>query len=81
MTDPQILILDELTAGVDRAASQSILELLLKLQAERNLTILLMTHDLALVRRHIRQAICVHEGASIKGCVRSCSRRDILVRS
>src|SRR6185503_487817 len=69
MMDPQILILDEPTAGVDPAASQSILELLLKLQAERKLTILLVTHDLALVRRHIRDAICVHEGGIHQGPV------------
>jgi ABC-type Mn2+/Zn2+ transport system ATPase subunit len=67
MTDPEVLILDEPTAGVDPAASQSILELLLKLQSERNMTVMLVTHDLALVRRHVRDAICVHEGGLHQG--------------
>jgi ABC-type Mn2+/Zn2+ transport system ATPase subunit len=67
MTDPQVLILDEPTAGVDPAASQSILELLLKLQSERHMTVMLVTHDLALVRRHVRDAICVHEGGLHQG--------------
>jgi ABC-type Mn2+/Zn2+ transport system ATPase subunit len=69
MTDPQVLILDEPTAGVDPAASQSILQLLLQLQAERGLTILLVTHDLALVRKHVRDAIFVHEGRIHEGPV------------
>jgi len=67
MTHPQVLILDEPTAGVDPAASQSILQLLLKLQAERNMTVMLVTHDLALVRRHIRDSIWVHEGVIERG--------------
>jgi ABC-type Mn2+/Zn2+ transport system ATPase subunit len=67
MTHPQVLILDEPTAGVDPAASQSILQLLLKLQAERDMTVMLVTHDLALVRRHIRESIWVHEGAIQRG--------------
>lgn len=67
MTHPRVLILDEPTAGVDPAASQSILQLLLKLQADRNMTVLLVTHDLALVRRHIRDSIWVHEGQIEKG--------------
>ena len=67
MTHPHVLILDEPTAGVDPAASQSILQLLLKLQSERNMTVMLVTHDLVLVRRHIRDSIWVHEGLVQKG--------------
>jgi ABC-type Mn2+/Zn2+ transport system ATPase subunit len=67
MTDPQVLILDEPTAGVDPAASKAILQLLLKLQAERDMTILLVTHDVGLVRRHVKDAICVHEGGLHQG--------------
>ena len=69
MTEPHILILDEPTAGVDPAAAQSILELLLKLQSERAMTILLVTHDLPLVRRHVQSAICVHDGHAHQGPV------------
>src|SRR5204862_8072532 len=56
MTHPQVLILDDPTAGVDPAASQSILQPTLKLQARRNMNMMLVTHDLALVRRHTRES-------------------------
>jgi ABC-type Mn2+/Zn2+ transport system ATPase subunit len=69
MTEPDILILDEPTAGVDAAASESIFQLLLKLQAERAMTVLLVTHDLPLVRRHVKDAIWVHEGTVTQGSV------------
>jgi ABC-type Mn2+/Zn2+ transport system ATPase subunit len=71
MTRPQILILDEPTAGVDPAASESILQLLLKLQAERGITVILVTHDLPLARRHIGEAIWVHEGTLTQGPVKN----------
>ncbi len=69
MTRPQILILDEPTAGVDAAASESIFQLLLKLQSERGMTVILVTHDLPLVRRHVQRAIWVREGTLEHGDV------------
>lgn len=70
MTEPQILLLDEPTAGVDPAASESILQLLLKLHRERNLTVLLVTHDLPLVRRHVAEALWINPGQVARGAVR-----------
>ena len=62
MTNPQILLLDEPTAGVDAAASESILQLLLKLHRERAMTVVLVTHDLPLVRRHLTEALWIGAG-------------------
>jgi ABC-type Mn2+/Zn2+ transport system ATPase subunit len=67
MTDPEVLILDEPTAGVDAAASESILQLLIKLQKEREMTVILVTHDLGLVRRHVCDVMWVHEGRVTQG--------------
>lgn len=71
MTRPKILILDEPTAGLDAAASESIVQLLLKLQSERAMTVLMVTHDLSQVRRHLREAIWVQEGTLMFGDVKS----------
>ena len=71
MTQPKILILDEPTAGLDAASSESVLQLLLKLQSERGMTVLMVTHDLPQVRRHLREAIWVQEGALRIGDVKS----------
>jgi ABC-type Mn2+/Zn2+ transport system ATPase subunit len=71
MTQPKILILDEPTAGLDAASSESVLQLLLKLQNERAMTVLMVTHDLPQVRRYLREAIWVREGALQIGDVKS----------
>jgi ABC-type Mn2+/Zn2+ transport system ATPase subunit len=64
---PDVLVLDEPTAGVDTAATHSLLEFISQLHQERKLTILLVTHDLALVRKHAQQVIWLHEGKILNG--------------
>jgi len=68
-TKPDILVLDEPTSGVDVAATHSLLEFISQLHRERNLTVLLVTHDLPLVRKHAQQIIWLHHGAVLHGTV------------
>jgi ABC-type Mn2+/Zn2+ transport system ATPase subunit len=68
-TKPDILVLDEPTAGVDVAATNSLLEFISQIHAERNLTVLLVTHDLPLVKKHAQQIIWLHNGAVLHGTV------------
>src|ERR1035437_3111578 len=68
-TKPDILVLDEPTAGVDVAATNSLLEFISQIHAERNLTVLLVTHDLPLVKKHAQQIIWLHNGAVLHGSV------------
>lgn len=44
--DPELLFLDEPTAGLDPELSESFVELILSLRRELNLTIVMVTHDL-----------------------------------
>jgi ABC-type Mn2+/Zn2+ transport system ATPase subunit len=66
-TKPDILVLDEPTAGVDAAATHALLEFISRIHAERKLTILLVTHDLPLVRKHAQQVIWLHQGKVLRG--------------
>ena len=44
--EPQVLILDEPTAGLDPKGHQDILDMVKKIHADRNLTILLVSHNM-----------------------------------
>jgi len=68
-TRPDVLVLDEPTAGVDAAATHALLEFISQIHAERKLTILLVTHDLPLVRKHAQQIIWLHQGQVLHGTV------------
>jgi ABC-type Mn2+/Zn2+ transport system ATPase subunit len=49
--DPEVLLLDEPTAGVDAAAEAAIMEVIARLNRDQHLTVVLVTHDLRLVER------------------------------
>jgi ABC-type Mn2+/Zn2+ transport system ATPase subunit len=58
-----------LIARVDAAATHALLEFISQIHAERKLTILLVTHDLPLVRKHAQQIIWLHQGQILHGTV------------
>jgi len=66
-TKPDVLVLDEPTAGVDAAATHALLEFISQIHVERQLTVLLVTHDLPLVRKHAQQVIWLHDGKVLCG--------------
>jgi microcin C transport system ATP-binding protein len=56
--EPDLLIADEPTTALDVTIQAQILELLLKLKAEFNMAMLLITHDLGIVRK-MADRVCV----------------------
>jgi ABC-type Mn2+/Zn2+ transport system ATPase subunit len=77
-TRPDVLVLDEPTAGVDTAATHALLEFISQIHAERRLTILLVTHDLPLVRRHAQQVVWLHQGSILHGAAAELLSRERL---
>lgn len=75
---PDILVLDEPTAGVDPAATKSLLESISRIHVEQKLTVLLVTHDLPLVRKHAQYVIWLHEGQVLHGTVGALFTRERL---
>lgn len=61
---PEILICDEITSSLDVSVQASIVELLQRLQRERKLTLLFVTHNIALVR-HIAQDVAILESGHV----------------
>lgn len=75
-TKPDILVLDEPTAGVDAVATRGLLEFISQIHLEQKLTVLLVTHDLPLVRKHAQRVIWLHEGKILHGTVADLFTRE-----
>jgi zinc transport system ATP-binding protein len=56
---PNVLLLDEPTAGVDAPGQEKLNELVRRLQAEQDLTVLLISHDLSVVYRYATDVLCL----------------------
>jgi zinc transport system ATP-binding protein len=57
--NPNVLLLDEPTAGVDEAGEERLNELVHRLQHERDLTVLQISHDLLVVNRYATTVLCL----------------------
>lgn len=58
---PNVLLFDEPTAGIDVAGEGSIYNLLHKLQNERGMTVLIISHDLNIVYRYADKVLCLNK--------------------
>ena len=64
---PSLLVLDEPTAGVDPAAAAAIMEVVARLNRERELTVLLVTHQLRMLRGLVGAVVWVQNGRAVRG--------------
>jgi peptide/nickel transport system ATP-binding protein len=60
--DPEVLVADEPTTALDVTIQAQILDLLKRLQAERGMTLLLITHDLGVVAQMAQQVAVMYAG-------------------
>ena len=59
---PQLLVLDEPTSALDVTIQKQVLQLLQRLQRERGLAYLLITHDMDVIRAMAHQVLVVQNG-------------------
>jgi microcin C transport system ATP-binding protein len=64
--DPALLIADEPTTALDVTIEAQILALLARLKAERSLALLLITHNLEIVRRYADRVCVMKDGAVVE---------------
>jgi len=64
--EPQLLIADEPTTALDVTIQAQILDLLKRLQRERGLAVLFITHDLGLVRELADRVVVMRNGEAVE---------------
>ncbi|MFT9598439.1 methionine ABC transporter ATP-binding protein [Mesobacillus sp.] len=65
-TQPKILLCDEATSALDPQTTSSILQLLKKINKEYNITILIITHEMAVIREICDRVAVIEEGIIIE---------------
>lgn len=65
--NPDVLLFDEPTTGIDISGQETIYQLLERLKKERNLTIILVTHDLSVVFKISDYVICLNKCSVCQG--------------
>jgi ABC-type Mn2+/Zn2+ transport system ATPase subunit len=65
--DPRLLVLDEPTAGVDPGAAVAIMDAVARLNRTRGLTVLLVTHQLRMLRPLVGVVVWVQGGRVVRG--------------
>ncbi|MGO4395417.1 ABC transporter ATP-binding protein [Variovorax sp. M-6] len=66
VVDPKLLVLDEPTSALDVTIQKQVLGLLQRLQRERGLSYLLITHDVEVIRAMAHQVIVMKDGAILE---------------
>ncbi|MBR6359524.1 MAG: energy-coupling factor transporter ATPase [Lachnospiraceae bacterium] len=60
---PEVLVLDEPTAGLDPAGRDEILEAIFRIKRERNITVILVSHSMEDVARFVDRIIVMEHGS------------------
>lgn len=64
--NPQVLVLDEPTAGLDPLGHEQIMELFIKLHKEENITLVMVTHQMEDVAKYADYVIAMDQGTVAK---------------
>ncbi|WBL34346.1 ABC transporter ATP-binding protein [Sinirhodobacter sp. HNIBRBA609] len=72
--EPEILLLDEPTSALDASIQAEVLNLLDRLRAERGLTYILVSHDLAVVSHMCERLLVMQHGQAVEELARDALR-------
>lgn len=62
---PEVLILDEPTAGLDPKGRDEIFELIADMQEENGMTVILVSHSMEDVARYVKRIIVMNQGSIV----------------
>ncbi|TLY26191.1 MAG: metal ABC transporter ATP-binding protein [Nitrospirae bacterium] len=75
---PQVLLLDEPTTGIDITTQHSVLDLVRRLHRDLGLTVLLVTHDINMIRSQVDRLVLLKTRLFAAGAPEAVLKLDIL---
>jgi zinc transport system ATP-binding protein len=60
-SQPEVMVLDEPTAGVDGATQERFYDMLELINREKGVTMVLVTHDIGVVTKHVNKVACLNQ--------------------
>jgi len=75
---PQVLLLDEPTTGIDITTQYSVLDLVQRLHRDLGLTVLLVTHDINMIRERVNRLVLLKTRLAAAGPPKDVLRPEIL---
>jgi ABC-type Mn2+/Zn2+ transport system ATPase subunit len=80
MDNPQLLLLDEPSSGIDVQGQETIYALLKRIQEETKITVILISHELEIVLSYCDQVLCLNKKLLCAGIPQEVLSHDILQR-
>lgn len=77
VSEPELLVLDEPVAGVDTAGQEQFYALLRRLNRERGITIVLVSHDIGAVMREVTTCACLNRRMVFHGPTHQLTQREL----
>jgi len=78
--EPNVLLLDEPAAGIDEPGQQNLNNMIQRLQQEKGVTILLISHDLSVVYKYATAVLCLSKTNTWFGAPQSVLNPEMLQR-
>ncbi len=66
LLDPAVLICDEATSALDAVTQRKVLDLLLRLHSDRRLSLIMISHDMNLIRYMSHRVAVLYQGALVE---------------
>ncbi|MBU4421557.1 metal ABC transporter ATP-binding protein [Patescibacteria group bacterium] len=78
MNDPEILLLDEPTSGIDVGAEKNFYEMILHQNKKHGCTIVLISHEVNMVYKYATQVICLNKNMLCMGAPEQAITKEIM---
>ncbi len=60
-SQPEVLVLDEPTTGVDGVTQERFYDMLERVNREKGVTMILVTHDISVITKHVNKVACLNQ--------------------